>query len=376
MTLIKDIALSYVKDEVLTELRSDPNINRLINSIAGLPTLDAGDTEKKFKINTKPNKIIYPEELEGSKEFDTFMQFDIVEYKNRKAVEETKSTQTDSGSPNADVINASGNSIKDIISNTITDITKIGSNIIGNVSANATPEKSADVMGTISADLVSTICLYQPQNLAVIYDRQWSQDELGMAEDIFKTAGSKTIDGLLAGVKGLAGRIKHKTIEKLAGAAGSATGTNIQGAAEQKLGRILNPNLALLFKAIRFRAFQFSFMFSPRNENEVVNSLAIIKVFKYWSSPDTANAVLKYPALFKIRMMKNNGLSTEENDKLFSFRPAALTNMTLDYSPNSIWATFKGGAPVSFRMDLAFTETEIITRSTIYDPKNKNMVGA
>lgn len=376
MTLIKDIALSYVKDEVLTELRSDPNINRLINSIAGLPTLDAGDTEKKFKINTKPNKIIYPEELEGSKEFDTFMQFDIVEYKNRKAVEETKSTQTDSGSPNADVINASGNSIKDIISNTITDITKIGSNIIGNVSANATPEKSADVMGTISADLVSTICLYQPQNLAVIYDRQWSQDELGMAEDIFKTAGSKTIDGLLAGVKGLAGRIKHKTVEKLAGAAGSATGTNIQGAAEQKLGRILNPNLALLFKAIRFRAFQFSFMFSPRNENEVVNSLAIIKVFKYWSSPDTANAVLKYPALFKIRMMKNNGLSTEENDKLFSFRPAALTNMTLDYSPNSIWATFKGGAPVSFRMDLAFTETEIITRSTIYDPKNKNMVGA
>lgn len=375
MALLKDIALSYVKDEVLTELRSVPNINRLINAVAGLPTLDAGDTEKKYKINTKPNKIVYPEELEGSEEYDTFMQFDIEQLSNTNTALETKSTQTEKGSPNADVVNSSGNSIQDIISNTVTDIKKLSTNILNNKFAN-TVEKSAEVSGEISMEKVATICMYQPQNLAVVYDRQWGQEELGVAKDIFRAGSAKTIDGLLSGLGGIIDRVGYKAGIKLAGTAGDALGTNIQGAAELKLQELINPNLALLFKGIRFRAFQFSFNFSPRNENEVIQALAIIKVFKYWSSPGIDSSVLKYPSLFKIRMMKNNKLSTEENDKLFSFRPAALTNMTLDYSPNSIWATFQNGAPVSFRMDLAFTETEIITREKIYDPKNKDMIGA
>ena len=48
---------------------------------------------------------------------------------------------------------------------------------------------------------------------------------------------------------------------------------------------MLNPNLALLFKGVNFRVFRLSFLFHPRSEAELLEALAIIKVFKYWSAP-------------------------------------------------------------------------------------------
>lgn len=46
-----------------------------------------------------------------------------------------------------------------------------------------------------------------------------------------------------------------------------------------------------------------------------------------------------------------------------------LTDMTIDYSPEGVFTTFKGdekgAAPVLTKLDLTFTEMEIMTKETI-----------
>ena len=59
-------------------------------------------------------------------------------------------------------------------------------------------------------------------------------------------------------------------------------------------------------------------------------------------------------------------LCTPYTDKMFTVKRAALTGQTVDYAGGSAQSFFKDGNPVYIKMDLAFTELDLLTRDDIY----------
>ena len=74
---------------------------------------------------------------------------------------------------------------------------------------------------------------------------------------------------------------------------------------------------------------------------------------------------LTAPAQFQITYMYRDGA----NMYIPKISRCALESMNVDYSPEGVFTTFKadekGAAPVLTKMDLSFTEMEIMTKETI-----------
>ena len=89
-------------------------------------------------------------------------------------------------------------------------------------------------------------------------------------------------------------------------------------------------------------------------------------MFKFHMMPEKAGqGYLTAPAQFQITYMYRDGA----NMYIPKISRCALTDMTIDYSPEGVFTTFKGddkgAAPVLTKMDLTFTEMEIMTKETI-----------
>ena len=138
------------------------------------------------------------------------------------------------------------------------------------------------------------------------------------------------------------------------------------GALDKGLGRSINPNAELVFESVPFRSFSFPFEFSPKNEKEKEDIQKILSMFKFHMMPEKAGeGYLTAPAQFQITYMYRDGA----NMYIPKISRCALTDMSIDYSPEGVFTTFKGddkgAAPVLTKMDLSFTEMEIMTKETI-----------
>jgi len=147
----------------------------------------------------------------------------------------------------------------------------------------------------------------------------------------------------------------------------AAQAVNIFGgnvSAEQLLaretGQIFNPNMELLFNGVTLRSFKFSFKMTPRNEDEALSISAIIRKLKQWMSAKTGSGnvrggfYLKTPGVFQPYFMK--GLDTHPYLNLFKL--CALTDISVNYTGENVYATYYDGSPVSYIMDLTFKELE------------------
>ena len=139
------------------------------------------------------------------------------------------------------------------------------------------------------------------------------------------------------------------------------------GAALDKgLGRALNPNAELVFESVPFRQFSFPYEFAPKNEKEKEDVQKILSMFKFHMMPEKAGeGYLTAPAQFQITYMYRDGA----NMYIPKISRCALESMSVDYSPEGVFTTFKadekGAAPVLTKVELSFTEMEIMTKETI-----------
>ena len=136
-------------------------------------------------------------------------------------------------------------------------------------------------------------------------------------------------------------------------------------------GGILNPNMELLFNGVSLRSFKFSFKLTPRDEDESKVIKAIIRVLKSNMAPKIAGqgTFLKTPSVFDLAYMQGN----RSHPFLHKFKTCALTDMSVNYTGEGIYATYSDATPVSMVMDLSFKELE-----PIYDvdyEENDNTVG-
>lgn len=148
----------------------------------------------------------------------------------------------------------------------------------------------------------------------------------------------------------------------LSGAALGALGSNVSARSviSRSTGQILNNNLELLFQGVNLRSFPFSITFSPRSPKESTMVKDIIRNFKQSMSPKTGDLAagaqtgifLKSPDVFQLRYLKDG----HDHPFLNSFKLAALTGMTVNYTNAGTYTSYEDGTPVNIRMNLTFKE--------------------
>ena len=128
-------------------------------------------------------------------------------------------------------------------------------------------------------------------------------------------------------------------------------------------GQILNPNLELLFNGVGLRTFPLSFQFFPRNKQEGMVVMNIIRTLKLEMAPSrttkSENGVfIKQPSIFQLTY-KTGG---KPHKFLNRFLPAVLSDMKVNYSASGTFSAFYDGTPTHMQVDLQFKELNPIFR--------------
>ena len=210
--------------------------------------------------------------------------------------------------------------------------------------------------------LKTAIALHTPNQLAIRYGMQWSDDDTAMLqaassgiEEIMKAVDSENKN---SNVKGIGAAV----IANLALSKGPNAGAN-----SAALGLAANPKKEQVFKGVDFRTFSFDYQFFPRNESEAMNVMKIIQEFKYHMHPefkeDTNNFVYIYPSEFDIYYYQG----THENMNLHRHTSCVLTEMNVNYTPNGTFTTFENGMPTQINVTLSFRELALLTKEKVKD---------
>ena len=159
--------------------------------------------------------------------------------------------------------------------------------------------------------------------------------------------------------------LKDSSLKEYAAAyfAGQAVGANITSRAT---GKVINPNLELLFSGPRLRTFNFNFNLTPRTEEESKEIRRIIKVFKknMASQRSSSRLFLETPNIFKLEYIYSGN---QQHPYLNKFKPCALTSFNVNYTPDGSYMTYQGGSLTSYDIQLSFAEIEPIYQDDFTD---------
>lgn len=145
----------------------------------------------------------------------------------------------------------------------------------------------------------------------------------------------------------------------------------------RETGKILNPNMELLFEGVTLRSFKFSFKLTPRGPQEAAAVKDIIRALKKNMTPQIDGIYLNTPNIFELTYKKGSN----NHPFLHKFKQCALTDMSVNYTGEGVYATYGGsvkdggGTPVSMIMDLGFKELEPIYSGDYNDGEGLEGVG-
>jgi hypothetical protein len=174
--------------------------------------------------------------------------------------------------------------------------------------------------------------------------------------------------------KAIVGRLKINTDaakQLVVGAmAGAASGLGSQLLTRQT-GAIINPNTELLFNGPSMRNFGFSFNMSARSEKEAQSISFIIRALKQGMSVRRSESglFLLSPHVFQLKYLAG---SSQQNPHLNKFKLCAMTGLNVNYTPNQTFMTLANNMPVSYQVDMQFSELEPIFND---DYTNDNSIG-
>ena len=166
----------------------------------------------------------------------------------------------------------------------------------------------------------------------------------------------------------------------------------------RSVGVVVNSNTELLFAGVSLRSFEYQWLMSPRNRLEAANVRMIIRAFKQWSAPKKIRKIdngelsnvgkaggpsffLGTPNIFRLRFVTNGNRNILGVNK---FKPCALQNVDINYTPEGQWMSYENGMPISVMMTLRFAElepiydtdySEDIAKDRQYDPNDPESIG-
>ena len=255
-----------------------------------------------------------------------------------------------------------------------------------------------------SKHILGTVYLNMPQTIQFDNDANWSGRSLGAIGNTIKNMVSGDTSGAASASKGavmgqsgaIGGAAIGGTIgflaDKLGLPAGTgvgaltgafAGGTGIQDGLEASLGAASNPYEEMMFSGISFRSFNFDFLFRPRNGDEIEEVEKIIRMFRTHTRPSYVNGAMGHsfmnnPQEFEIRfltmgqsekVLPNITTASEgeftANPYLPQIKTCVCDKVTTNYTPQSVWTSYKAGAPIAITMSLSFKEKELVMAKDI-----------
>lgn len=139
--------------------------------------------------------------------------------------------------------------------------------------------------------------------------------------------------------------------------AGQAVGN--QNLLSRLNGSVLNPNLELLFQGPELRNFNFNFQLTPRSKDDVIQVRKIIRTFKQAMAVQRSESelFLSAPLIFGIDYIFAGG---SNSPYLPLIKDCALTNFSVDYTPDGSYMTYEDGSMTSYRLTMQFQELQPI----------------
>ena len=130
-----------------------------------------------------------------------------------------------------------------------------------------------------------------------------------------------------------------------------ATGKNVF---TRTTGKIMNPNLELLFSGPNLRTFNYNYQFTPREDREAKEIRSIIKFFKKQMAPKRKGKLfLESPNVFKLKYIFKNG---QQHPFLNKIKICALTSFNVQYTPDGSYMTYDDGSMTSYTASMTFQE--------------------
>jgi hypothetical protein len=213
------------------------------------------------------------------------------------------------------------------------------------------------------------ILLPMPQGISDSNMVDWGDDSLnplaaglvGGAQQAIAGDPEKGFKDITSAIKNVAtsGNGQDLVTSYFAAKAANSLNANVsaEGLLSRSEGKVLNPNMELLFKGVQLRSFNFTFNMSPRDDVESKSVKSIIRAFKKSMAAKTstgtgAGLFIDSPNVFQLEYRSGG----EKHPFLNSFKPCALTNMAVDYTASGAYATYEDATPVHMKLTLSFQE--------------------
>lgn len=222
-------------------------------------------------------------------------------------------------------------------------------------------------INTATTDLfTSANYLPMPGTIEFSTDFTWTSDEVGAIGSVLikKGLNVKTMDGVSKATEGFGGALADVAGEKALQNALSALsgGDGAYKALGQARGKVFNPRKAVLFDGIKHREFVVEWDLAPRNADQSIQIMGFIKLLHIHAAPELmdGDSYFKYPDLFTFAI---KDITTGK--KILDRGRVAVTNITCNYTPDGVWASFANGQPIHIKLSVSFTEFELPTKKNI-----------
>ena len=191
-------------------------------------------------------------------------------------------------------------------------------------------------------------------------------------------------------VKAIQDSLTNSVLNLIPGVGGALDVNDISGSAR---GVVLNPNAELLYDSPELREIGMTFKMVPRNAEEAQTIRAICRTFRramlpVWGAEEdisfnrvsyekgsgdkdlgatakgkkegtakiSGENFIRVPHMCKFTFMKGN----KPHGWLTQFKPCAISNVVVNYTPDNTYATYSDGSPVATEIRLNFQESKLI----------------
>lgn len=213
------------------------------------------------------------------------------------------------------------------------------------------------------------ILLYMPEDISVEFGADWAGVKFSATQTGLARATGTQISALPAGLQSIPGAAKNATFDAMREAINKATGGSIS--LNQLLGgvtgTVVNPNVEMMYDAPKIRNFSLKFKMAPRSSTEagVIRQIcnrfrkAMLPTFggqALFGTVQNAPNLLTIPDLCQVTYMKGN----DKHTFLPAYKLCAITNVSINYTPDGSYATYSDGSPVATELTISFSETKLI----------------
>ena len=211
---------------------------------------------------------------------------------------------------------------------------------------------------------IGSVVLPVPTAVSDSNSASWGEDKMDAgkiaASDIAMKAigGEGAVDAAKSAIdtaKGSSDEIKDALKQYFVGQA-----TGVKGILARTEGKIINPNMELIFNSPQLRDFSFTWKMSPRSEAESIVIKKIIRMFKQSMAPKKTESelFLRAPNTYKLQFI--HAATRKEHDFLPLIKECAMTGFNVNYTPDGNYATYRNSAMVAVELSFTFKELEPI----------------